>query len=425
MKITTSLENINSFGGLNFVSNEFKALDLSQIIDQQLGSRSPFAKYSYADVIKNMWMIAFAGGDCAEDIQEHLKVELQNTIEMNVSSPDTILRVQQELASDTKTIYSKAQVENQINTNENLNKLNLSILKKLNVFDEHKYYDLDFDNQFVATEKYDAKKGYKMIHGYFPSVASIGRNTVYFENRNGNSNVKFEQHETLENVFTLLKTNNIKIGRARMDCGSFTQNVIEKVASNCKTFYIRAQKCDDLLQQLKSVTTWQTIEINHKKVEVCSLNYKPFKKETSYRYVVSREPNDTGQVDVFQQDSFIYRAIITNDSDLSEQGIIEFYNQRGASEKIFDELNNDFGWKRLPFSFLNQNTVYMMIMAMCRNFYLYLVEKISKKVTFIKSSFRLKKFIFRFVVVPSKWIKKSGQKTLKLFTNRPYHLVLT
>lgn len=424
MKITTSLENINSFGGLNFVSNEFESLGLTQVINNELGSRSHFAKYSYSDIFKNIWMIAFAGGDCAEDIQEHLKVELQNTIDMNVSSPDTILRVQQELASDTKTIYSKAHVENQINTNEKLNELNLSILKKLNVFDEHKYHDLDFDNQFIATEKYDAKKGYKMIHGYFPSVASIGRNTVYFENRNGNSNVKFEQHETLENVFTLLKTNNIKIGRARMDCGSFTQNVIEKVASNCKTFFIRAQKCDDLLQQLKSVTTWHTIEINHKKVEVCSLNYKPFKKETSYRYVVSREPNATGQVGVFQQDSFIYRAIITNDSALSEQGVIEFYNQRGASEKIFDELNNDFGWKRLPFSFLNQNTVYMMIMSMCRNFYLHLVEKISTKVTFIKSSFRLKKFIFRFIVVPSKWIKKSGQKTLKLFTNRPYHLVL-
>jgi hypothetical protein len=425
MKITTSLENINSFGGLNFVSNEFKSLDLVQIIDNQLGNRSPFAKYSNADIIKNMWMIVFAGGNCAEDIQEHLKAELENTLDMNVSSPDTILRVQQELATQTQIIHSKAQVENQINTNEKLNRLNLSILRKLNVFDEHKYYDLDFDNQFIATEKYDSKKGYKMIHGYFPSVASIGRNTVYFENRNGNCNVKFEQHETLENVFSLLKVNNIKIGRARMDCGSFTQNVIEKVESNCKTFYIRAQKCDDLLQQLKVVTSWKTIEINHKKVEVCSLNYKPFKKEKSYRYVVSREPNNTGQVNAFQQDAFIYRAIITNDLALSEQEVIEFYNQRGASENIFDELNNDFGWKHLPFSFLNQNTVYMMIMAMCRNFYLYLVEKISKKVTFIKSNFRLKKFIFRFVVVPSKWIKKSGQKTLKLFTNKPYHLVLT
>ena len=77
-----------------------------------------------------MWMIAFAGGDCAEDIQEHFKTALQNTIDMNVSSPDTILRVQQELASATKIIYSIAQVENQINTNEKLNKLHLSILKK-------------------------------------------------------------------------------------------------------------------------------------------------------------------------------------------------------------------------------------------------------------------------------------------------------
>ena len=69
-----------------------------------------------------MSMIAFAGGDCAEDIQEDLKTELQNNIDVNVSSPDTILRVQQELASTTKIIYSKAQVENQINTNEKLNK---------------------------------------------------------------------------------------------------------------------------------------------------------------------------------------------------------------------------------------------------------------------------------------------------------------
>jgi hypothetical protein len=97
-----------------------------------------------------------------------------------------------------------------------------------------------------------------------------------------------------------------------------------------------------------------------------------------------------------------------------------FYNQRGASEKIFDELNNDFLWKNLPFSFLNENTVFMMIMAMCRNFYLAIVENFSKKLDFIEPNFRLKKFIFRFVVVPYKWIKKGGQKTLKLFTDKSY-----
>lgn len=424
MKITTSSEKINSFGGLNFVSNEFDSLGIPQLIGNQLGSRGNLAEFSFADVIKNMWMLFFAGGDCAEDIQEHLRWELEQTNKVNVSSADTILRVQKELATATQVVYSKADIENQFNTNERLNKLNLDILKKAGVFQAHKYYDLDFDNQFVSTEKYDARKGYKMVRGYFPSVASIGRNTVYFENRNGNSNVKFEQHETLEKIFGLLDNNDIKIGRARMDCGSFTQKVVEKVEANCRTFYIRAQKCDDLLQQLKLVDSWERIELNYQKMEVCSLNYTPFGGEKQYRYVVGREAGSTGQVDAFQQDAFIYRAIITNDADSSEREVIEFYNQRGASEKIFDELNNDFGWKKLPFSFLNQNTVYMMIMAMCRNFYLYLVERIAKKVPFIKSSFRLKKFIFRFVVVPSKWIRKSGMLTLKLFTEKPYHLVL-
>ena len=53
---------------------------------------------------------------------------------------------------------------------------------------------------------------------YFPSVASIGKHTVYFENRNGNSNVKFQQATTLQKIFDLLKENHIKIEKARMDC---------------------------------------------------------------------------------------------------------------------------------------------------------------------------------------------------------------
>jgi thiamine pyrophosphokinase len=31
------------------------------------------------------------------------------------------------------------------------------------------------------------------------------------------------------------------------------------------------------------------------------------------------------------------------DTDSSDQDVIEYYNQRGAAEKIFDEMNTDFG----------------------------------------------------------------------------------
>ena len=369
-------------------------------------------------------MIFFSGGDCAEDIQTNLKAELSNVMNMKISSADTILRLQKELCLAKEIHFSKNDIENQFSNHPLLNKLNLSILLLTKQLEQGKSYDLDFDNQFIACEKYDAKKSYKKLRGYFPGIASIGKNIVYLENRNGNSNVKFKQEETLSNVYKMLKSNNISIKRSRMDCGSFTKAIIDVVQENSELFYIRAQRCCELNETIKAVKNWEKVTIGYKEFEVASVNYIPFKGNKSYRYVVSREANKNNQIDVFQGDSFIYRAIITNDNQMSDQEVIYFYNQRGGSEKIFDEMNNDFGWTNLPFSFLEENTVYMLITAMCRNFYLYFVEKIADKIPFIEKTFRLKKFIFRFVVVPFKWIKKGGQKTLKLFTDKPYQLVI-
>lgn len=424
MKITTSLENIHSFGGLNFISTEFEQLQLPKLITSFLGKRSSLATYEYSDAIKNIWMILFSGGDCAEDIQTNLKSELSNVSNMKICSADTILRLQKELSLAKEIHSSKNNITNEFSNNEVLNKLNLAILLLTKQLKSGESYDLDFDNQFIACEKYDAKKGYKMDRGYFPGIATIGKNTIYLENRNGNSNVKFKQEDTLSKVYQMLKSDGIKIKRSRMDCGSFTKAVIKVVEENSELFYIRAQRCTALTANIKAVKEWKKVTIGSKEFEVASVHYKPFNEDKSYRYVVSREANKTNQIDVFQGDSFIYRAIITNDNQMTDQEIIFYYNQRGGSERIFDEMNNDFGWGNLPFSYLEENTVYMLITAMCRNFYLYFLEKISSKISFIENTFRLKKFIFRFVVVPCKWIKKGGQKTLKLFTDKPYNLVL-
>ena len=37
--------------------------------------------------------------------------------------------------------------------------------------------------------------------------------------------------------------------------------------------------------------------------------------------------------------------------------IVDFYNLRGGKERIFDDMNNGFGWNRLPKSFMADNTV--------------------------------------------------------------------
>ena len=424
MKITTSTDTIKSFGGLNFISAEFDQLQLPALITEHLGERSPLAVFSYSDVIKNLWAIIFSGGDCAEDISVNLKGELSQIENLNVCSPDTLLRLQKSLAFDKETHIGKSGSVNDISKNARLNELNLDMLLQSKTLRPNRSYDLDFDHQFIPCEKYDSKKGYKMKQGYFPGVASIGREIVFIENRNGNSNVKFKQAGTLAEAYELLDSKKIKIDRSRMDCGSFTKEIIETVAASSKRFYIRAQRCGELSNQVKQVKSWETVRIGLFDVEVCSIDYTPFGEDKTYRYVVGRQKNNTGQIDAFFGDDFTYRAIATNDRASTDKEVIEYYNQRGATEKIFDEMNNDFGWKHLPFSFLQENTVYMVLTAMCRNFYLIILEKISKLVPFVKPYFRLKKFIFRFVTVPFKWISRGRQKILKLFTEKPYHLLV-
>jgi len=160
-------------------------------------------------------------------------------------------------------------------------------------------------NQFIPTDKYDSKRSYKHADGYYPGTASIGNYPVYIENRNGNSNVKYQQEQALQRAYDLLGEFGIRPKYSRMDCGSFD-------------------------------------------------------REKTYRYVVSREKNDDGQSNVFSGDHYIYRAIMTNNREMTDLEVIEFYNDRGEIERLFDGMDNDFNWKKMPFSFLHENTVFLV-----------------------------------------------------------------
>jgi len=69
----------------------------------------------------------------------------------------------------------------------------------------------------------------------------------------------------------------------------------------------------------------------------------------------------TGVLDLLEGERFNYRCILTNDYENSEKEIIEYYNQRGTSEKTFDIQNNDFGWGYLPTSNMAANTVHTKV----------------------------------------------------------------
>ena len=396
---------------------------MSQLIDNELGARVKYVGYQYSEIFRNSTNVFLSGGDVVEDINTHFGEHLKSIPGNNVPSADTVLRAFKELTTENTIYTSDSGLSYNFNINDKLNKLIIKSLKLIRQLEAGGCYDFDYDNQVLPNKKYDAKKTYKKNKGYVPGVATIDDKIVYLENRDGNANVKFEQASTLRRSYELLLGENISVNRSRMDAGSYSKEIIDVVDEHSKLFYIRANKSTSLFEQIKEISDWQTVEINYKKYEVASIVFVQFYEERNYRLVIMREKTSESQIDAFTQDTFKYCSILTNDWESTEKEVIEYYNQRGTSEKIFDVMNNDFGWKHLPFSFLNQNGAFMIIMAMIKNFYNYVLKKVSGVFTDIKQTTRLKRFVFRFIAVAGKWRYEGRKWVLKLFSDRPYELL--
>lgn len=427
MKISQSADKISPFGGFNFCHKLLADTCIPQLVDSELGQRVKYVGFDYSDIFSNHLAIFLSGGDCTEDIQEHLHGHLQNVKGLSVCSADTILRGIKELATPVEELTGPTGVKHFFNINMPLNKLMVKALIKTKQLEAGIGYTLDYDNQVVPTEKYDALKTYKHCEGYQPGVASIGKHVVYIEGRNGNSQAKYQQAETLGRAFGLLEDHHIKTERFRADSASYQQAVVGLAEKKSRYFYIRAMRCDNMEQQIAALPkdAWKKIRLGVQEMEVAQIeSYTPFGGETPYRLVVSRIKRRDGQTGLFTGDAHTYRGILTNDREWGNEQVVSFYNQRGATERTFDMMNNDFGWLNLPCSFLHENTAFMIMTAIYSNLYQFIIATFSKKVSWLNESFRLKKFVFRFITVAAKWIRTGGQDVLKLYTTKDYSPLL-
>ena len=101
------------------------------------------------------------------------------------------------MATANTTYTSDTGKSYDFNTATRLNSLLVKVLKNTGQLVAGESYDLDFDHQFIETEKYDAKMTYKKFTGYSPGMAVIGDLVMGIENRDGNANVRFHQQDTL------------------------------------------------------------------------------------------------------------------------------------------------------------------------------------------------------------------------------------
>ena len=183
-------EKLTPFGGIFSIMEQFDST-LSSVIDSILGLRCRLFGYQYSEIIRSLMSIYFCGGSCIEDVTTHLMNHLSLHPTLRTCSSDTILRAIKELTQENISYTLDAGKNYDFNTADTLNTLLLNCMFASGQLKEGEMYDVDFDHQFIETEKFDAKPTYKKFLGYRPGVAVIGDLIVGIENSDGNTNVPF------------------------------------------------------------------------------------------------------------------------------------------------------------------------------------------------------------------------------------------
>ena len=417
-KIQIKSEKITPFGGIFPVMEAFDRI-LGHVIDKTLGLRSRLIGYQYSEIIRALMCVYFCGGTCIEDISKHLIPYLTLHPKLRTCSSDTILRAIEELTERNVSYMSDTGRSYNFNKAERLNELLLNALFATGQLKAGGEYDLDFDHQFIETEKSDTLTTYKHFKGYGPGVAVIGNLIVGVENRDGNTNVRFHQQDTLQRIFRRIEGKGLRINRARMDCGSCSEEIVRMVEAHCTHFYIRANRCSSLYDDIFALRGWKKEEINGQVFELNSILVEKWKGK-AYRLVIQRQRRLDGERDIWEGE-YTYRCILTNDYESSSREVVEFYNLRGGKERIFDEMNNGFGWRHLPKSFMSQNAAFLLLTALIYNFYKHIMSKIPAAGFGLTASSRIQTFVFKFISVSAKWIKASRRFLLNIYTdNRTY-----
>lgn len=424
MKILSS-PHISAFGGLNFVIEELDKHGVGKLLKKDLPLLPEQSLYSWRDMLYSFWSVFFCGGDCAEDLSGNFKKNLSLIPQFKTPSPDRVLERMKSLSIPTEAFETpKGTRVHKFSINNSLNNLNLKILRRLKLIKNTEHV-LDYDNTLIYANKADAKMTYKKQFGYCPGVGIIGKSIVYVENRNGNCDAQTLQQDTLERMFQNLKNEKIKINAFRADGASYQLSTLAIINENVSKLYIKARMNETLCKKVSQIEEWKEIVLDNEIAHRAEIEFTPFEPIAkrnklahllkTYRLVITKRKRDDKQVNLFTGEAYNYSAIITTDYDKTSDEIVFFYNQRGTIEKEFDVLKNDFGWNNMPFSKLEQNTVFLIFTAICRNIYNHIIIHFSKKCKTLHPSYRIKKFIFRFICIPAKWIKRARGMHLRIY----------
>lgn len=410
MKVKQILDkSIDSYGGLHFFHRFIEKSCLSRVFDQVLGKRPAQAEYSYTDVFTSFAATCLAGGTYTEDMNI-LRKKNDSDTKYRYCSSDTFTRVSNQLIDleNMDLQYTEAGKEVELFYNEPLNRLLLQVYKLF--FSDIGHDILDHDHTKIYTTKPDAQGCYKGL-GYYASCFSADQIPLYVSMQSGNATPKTKLAEVLKAGFEAMEKAGLTFDIFRADGACYSEEVIKVILNFSQDYIIRSRK-SQVRQNLIKPEECMLVDIRGEL-------YRVYEHTDTFagrpcRRIYYQKIN--GEKDLFSDITFDEIITTLSEDQYSAVELIEMYFDRGGSERMFDELKNDYNGCHLPYKEAPYNLCYLLFGALSltvvRAFKVLVHEIVGP---YIKPKMRIKRILYRLITFPAKLIRTSRQEFYNIF----------
>jgi hypothetical protein len=371
-QLATTNDLLTSRAGLVCVAELMKSLNFSNLVDTHFpvpGSNRGFKPSAF---VNSLVLMLHDGGECLDDLR-HLRDD---------SALRELLSLKHVPQADSAGDWLRRLGQQGVLAVVEINRTVLSASL-------HKCQEvtLDIDATEICSAKRDAKYTYNKNQGFMPMVGHIAETgqIVASDFRAGNVAPAKDNMAFIEQCQQALPKG-VSITHLRIDAAGYQTAIIRHCLDQGIEFAIRAKMSQNLRSLIISrpESDWEPLIGRNDQPRdgesTCQVVHTIGDLETPFTVVVQRKPL-SGQVDLafdiegevvdeVIHEGYLYRAIATNRTALSNSDVIHWYNQRAEhSENRIKELKLDFGANRLPCGDFDANALYFAICTLAYNLF--------------------------------------------------------
>jgi hypothetical protein len=408
-KIEFSAKNLTSNAGLFLLLEHARRNRIFDLIDHDLVFETQSTNRIKMNHIKTMLCGNFVEIDKLERLKLLQGDPLITTFDIAIKKPETISRFLGNFS------YKTTQM---------LREINLKVFRKLLRRRQHKSITIDMDSSVVNVEGhqegtakgYNPKKpGNPCYNIQFAFCDELKAHLTGYV-RNGDTYTANGAAGMLQEIIAHLKEEDLEI-IFRMDSGYFDEDILETIETLGCRYVIKGKAYPTLVARITDPDLiFDTGEEGRETTElVTTLNTW----EKDRRFIVRRvlkDEKDRAQLSFLEGEAFTY-SFFVNNTDLSPEEVVDFYQKRGNCENYIKEAKYDMavGHLRLKSFWANEAIFQLMMLA----YNLFLLFKIGMIKT-MEYRQQIKTFRLKYVFLAGKIIRTARSVVMKLSDRYPF-----